>query len=382
MNKIFKIILNIFRSFSIPTFSFIISLFGISYFGKTDWGEFIYYFTWIVFLAFICGFGNKEYLLRSYSKSPSQISKFFTRNIISRSVLTLLSLALFLVFPFNIALASFVLLLLLFIYQSFESLIIYNQKFLLQIITEVIGFIIIIAILINISKYNIETLIYTFCLSFFIKICILAYFIKDHFSFKHVQFSINELKHSFSFFLILFSGWIASKIDLYIVNLTVSKDQISEYQIGITAFLLLQSISYLIISPYSKHIYRVNKKVIKKFKRILSITSIPLVLFGSCITYIILEKVVQLNLPLMFYILGGLSALPTYFFIIDIIMFYRYKKEIILMKINFFAALLNLVLTFILIKYLGISGALLSVFITQCVLLIIFKSKNENIASK
>ncbi len=382
MNKIFKVILNILRSFSIPVFSFIISLLGISYFGKTDWGEFIYYLTWILFLAFICGFGNKEYLLRSYSDFPSQISKYFTKNIISRSVLLLLSLVLFLVFPFNIAMASFSLLLLLFIYQSFDSLIIYNQKFLLQLITEVIGFLLIIAILIYISEYNLETLIYAFCISYLFKICILAYFIKDHFSLNHINFSIKELKDSLSFFLILFSGWMASKIDLYIVNLTVTKDHISEYQIGTTAFLLLQSISYLIISPYSKHIYRVNKKVIKKIKKILSITSLPLVVFGTSATYLILEVIMHLKLPLIFYIYGGLSALPTYFFIVDIMMYYRYKKEVMLMKINFFGALLNLISTFIFIRYLGISGALLSVFITQCVMLIIYKSRHENMASK
>lgn len=358
-----------------------ISLVGVKFFGKIDWGNFIYHFTWILFFAFICAFGNKDYLLRLYSNNPSKVAQYFEKNLASRAILLLLVIILFFVFPINIAKASFLLLLLLFVYQSFESLIIYSQKFLAQLIVEIIGFLIIIGSFILYPHLNLEELLYIFCLSTFIKILIISFYLKAYLLPIHFSFSLNEIKLLIPFFLIVFSGWMASKIDLYIVNLILPNDQIAEYQLGISSFLLLQSASYVIIAPFSKHLYRLNKSVILKIKKKLAFLSIPTVFLGTTIIFFILEIIIPLNLPFLFYILGGLASIPTYYFMVDILMFYRFNKEKTLMKINFFGAALNLALTYLFIRYYGIIGAMASVLITQCVFLIIYKSKNESITS-
>jgi len=379
VKKLNKIIYNVFRSFSVPLFSFSISLIGVKFFGKIDWGNFIYHFTWVLFLAFICTLGNKDYLLRLYSNSPSKISEYFTKNITSRAIVLLLVIILFFVFPLNIATASFLLLLSLFIYQSFESLIIYSQNFLLQLVVEVIGFLIIIVTFILYPDFNLIELLYIFCLSNFIKIIIIGFYLKDYFSIIHISFSLDEIKLLIPFFLIVFSGWMASKIDLYIVNIILSNKQIAEYQLGITSFLVLQSVSYVVIAPFSKHFYRLNKSAVLKIKKNLALISTPIVTLGTIIIYLILESIAKINLPNLFYLLGGLASIPTYYFIVDILMFYRFNKEKTLMKINFIGALLSLVLTYLLIQNYGIIGAMTSVLITQCFFLVIYKLKNENI---
>lgn len=375
MNRIRKIITVVSRSFSTSLFSFLISFVGIYSYGKTIWGEFIQLFTWILLIAFLTSFGNKDYLLRKYSNKPSKIALYYSNNVVSRMLLLIISIVLFFFFPFHIAIASVILIVLIFIYQSFESLIIYHQKFLKQLIAESIGFLLIITYFLVNKTYNLEMLIYVFSASFFVKISFLIIDFKKYFIVKNIHFSLDELKKSFSFFLIIFSGFIASKIDLYIVNVIMPKESISVYQIGITAFLLLQSVSYLLILPFNKHLYRLKLQSIKKIKKTLYLVALPIVVIGSFMIWFIFERIINLNLPICFYYIGGISSIPTYFFIVDIIQHYRNKEEKIILKINLIAAFINLTLSIILINKLAIIGALMSVLITQIVLVILYKTK-------
>ncbi len=377
MSKIYKIIIAVSRSFSVPLFGFLISLLGIKFYGKEYWGDFIYTFTWILLFAFLANFGNKDYLLRKYSNNPSEIAVFFTNNFLSRMLILLVSFVLFIIFPTKIAIASTILIFLIFIYQSLDSLVIYHQLFLRQLIAEVIGFALIITFFLSKKPYHLETIIYVYCISYGLKISIFLGNLKTYFSFKKGMISIQELKKSFAFFLIVFSGFIASKIDLYVVNLTMSKEHISEYQIGITAFLLLQSLAYLIILPFNKHLYRLNKDVIQKIKKQLAYISVPVVVTGTISIWFILEKIAKLDLSLVFYMFGALSSLPTYFYIMNVMLFYKQKKERIIIKISFIAAICNLILSFILIHNYGIIGGVISVFVTQLVVLVFYKLYKE-----
>ena len=136
MRKYLKIVSNIFRSFSLPIFSFTLSILGIRFFGKQNWGEFIFVLTIINFFAFLGNYGNKDFLLRKYSTNPSNIITYFSTSFSTRIVLLLVSLSLFFLVPNTIALLSILLIFLIYTYQSFDSLIIYHQRFLYQLIAE------------------------------------------------------------------------------------------------------------------------------------------------------------------------------------------------------------------------------------------------------
>jgi O-antigen/teichoic acid export membrane protein len=191
----------------------------------------------------------------------------------------------------------------------------------------------------------------------------------------YFQISFNEFKAALGFFLLGLSGWIASKADLYIVNFTMPKEQISQYQIAITAFLLIQSLSYLIIMPFNKHLYRLPLKSIAKIKRLVALISFPIVAIGTFGIWVILEKIAILNLPISFYIIGGLASLPIYFIIVDIMMYYRNNKENTILKINSLVALINIIISFLLIQKMGIMGAIISVLISKYCALSFYKFK-------
>lgn len=375
MNRLLLIGINTIRGFSGPVFNFLIALFGIKFFGKEDWGAMIYALLLVFLAVFIISWGNKDYLVRKYSAQPSKIYHAFYSNFFSRSLLLPLALLLFLFFPFSIAIWCIILVILMHSYNALESLVIYHQKFGYQFVAELLAFGIILSSIFYVENFDLQTFLKLYCFAFLVKfLCLVTNlkFWKEKFSYK---ISVNEFKATFWFFMLGLSGWVASKADLYIVNFTMPKAQISQYQIAITAFLLIQSLSYLIILPFNKHLYRLPEKSIAKIKKILALTSFPLVSVCTVILWIVLENIANSNLPVNFYVFGGLASIPIYFFIIDIIMYYKNKKESSILKINFINALLNIVLTYLLIQKMGIMGAIISVFINQCSFLCFYKFK-------
>lgn len=375
MHKLILISVNAIRGFSSPIFNFLIALFAIKFFGKENWGTMVNAILSIFLIAFLINWGNKEYLVRKYSSQPSKIFFAFYSNFFTRSLLLPLSLILLFFFPFKIAIWCILLTIIIHCYNATESLIVYNQIFGIQFIAEIIAFSIITTSIFYFEKFKLEIFLQLYCLAFFVKFLIVIINLrlwKEKFSFK---ISLNEFKAAFGFFMIGFSGWIASKIDLYIVSFTMPKEQISEYQIAITAFLLIQSLSYFIILPFNKHLYRLPEKSIQKIKKIVAAVSFPLVIISTIVIWYILEEIAQLNLPINFYVIGGLSCIPIYFFIIDIMIYYRNKKESRILKINFISAFINLILTFFLIQKMGIIGAIISVLINQCSILCFYKFK-------
>jgi len=375
MNKLVKIILNIARSISVSAFNFLIAIIGIKYLGKNNWGAFVQVLLWVYFVAFIANFGNKDFLLREFSKYPSKIHAYFVTSFISRAIFLLLSFLLIAFFPIKIALLGMLLSILIYTYQSLESLIIYNQKFLTQLIAEVFGFALICSFIFYVKQLTTQNLILAYCIAFLLKISIILFSITIDFKQTKFTFSLKQIQLLIPFFLIGFSGWLSSKIDLYVVNFQLTKAQLAEYQLLITAFLMLQGFSAMIIYPFSKHLFRLKHQTIGKIKRILIIVCFPIIIVSTFLIWFIFEKVIHLNLATNLYIIGAISALPIYFFIVDIFMLYKEKRETKVMYINFVAAFLNLIMTLLLIPIYGIKGAILSVLITQYALLFLYKFK-------
>jgi len=378
MNKLILIAINMIRGFSSPFFNFLIAIFGVKIFGKNDWGELINVILWVFLFVFILGWGNKEYLIRKYSQQPSKIYHAFYSNFLSRSLLLPISLLLIFFFPYPISIYCITLVVLMHTYNALDSLVIYHQKFGAQFITELLAFVIIFSSIFYCNDFNLVVFLRLYCLAFLSKITGLIISLKLWEQKITFQLSLKEFKEAFSFFMIAFSGWIASKIDIYIVDFYLPKEQLSEYQLLITAFLMLQSLGGLIIIPFTKHIYRTSDATIHKIQKILYLIAIPLVTIGTLGIWIIMEQFVQLNLNYTFYILGSLIALPSFFYTIDIMMLMRVHQERRVITITLIGFLISFILILLLIQEYQIFGVLLSICISQFIILTIYKTKRVN----
>ena len=373
MRKLITIGINTIQGFANPAFNFLIVVSGVKIFGKTDWASLINVMLWVLFTTFMFGWGNRDHLLRKYSEDPRKMYHAFFSNFLSRCLLLPFALLLFLFFPTEIAIWAIVLVLLTFIYSSLSTLVVYHQKFGAQLFAEISAFGIIFGSLFYFENFNLETFLKIYASAFIIKLIVLSLqmnFWKEPFSAK---ISIQEFKAGLPFFVLGLSGWLISKVDIYAVDFYLEKSQLSEYQILITAFLMLQALSAYITIPFTKHVYRVSEEVVQKIKHKLYIVSLPLTILGGFIIWFVMEYIVVLGFSYEYYILGGLIALPCYFYTLNIMELMKNHKERIIIYISFFGVFVNISLIFLLIENYEIFGVLLSVCITQWMVLIAFK---------
>lgn len=378
MNRFLQLFFSLLRLVTIPLFNFLILFLGVNFYGKENWGLFISISIWIYFLAFISRWSGQNYLIKEFSKNTSNYLSLFYSNTIERSLLLLPSLVLFLFYPMPIALYSITLLILIFIYNTFEILIVYKQRLELQFIVEIIGIGIIFIGFCLLPNFNLSHILLLFCLSFLFKIIILLFNFKLKLNDITLHFSTQNLITSFPFFLIGLSGWLTSKCDIYITSYFFSKKELAEYQILINCFTLLQAIPAYLILPINKHLFRIPEKSILKIKSKISYFTLPIVLTTTVSIWLLLKLVFQINFSFLIYFFAALSTVPTFFYTVDILQFYRKEKEKIIIKYSFTSIILNLLMSIILIPYFKILGVVIAVCISQWLYLFLILKENKN----
>jgi hypothetical protein len=128
MNRLLQLFFSLTKLVSVPLISFLTLFLGIHFYGKENWGEFISVTIWIYFLAFLAKWSGQNYMIRAMSKNTTNYMSLFYSNMLERSIFLLPSILFFLTYPFSIAAASLILLIVVFVYNSFDALIIYKQK--------------------------------------------------------------------------------------------------------------------------------------------------------------------------------------------------------------------------------------------------------------
>lgn len=375
MRKLILIGVNTLQGFANPAFNFIIVVLGVRFFGKENWGTLINIMLWVFFCSFILTWGNRDYLLRIYSNNPSKIYKAFFSNLLSRSLLIPFTLLLFIFFSIEVATLSILLILVIFLYNSLNTLVVYYQKFKAQLIAEIIGFSCLLFSIFYIDTFDLTLFLKIYTSVFIIKLIALSLqlnFWKETFQ---ATLSLNEFKQGFPFFILGLSGWLISKIDIYLVGFFLDNGQLSEYQLLITAFLMLQALAAFITIPFTKHIYRLPNHVVKKVKQKLYFVSIPLSISGGFIIWLIMEYFIKLSFSYTYYIVGVLIALPCFFYTINIMELLKCHKENKIIYFNFIGLLINSCLVLLLIKPYAILGVLISVCITQWAILLCYKTE-------
>ncbi len=378
MNRFLQLFFSVLKLVSTPLFNFLILFWGIKIYDKENWGRFISISIWIYLIAFIAKWSGQNYLIKEFSKNTSNYLNIFYSNILERCVLLLPSILLLFIFPFQEAIAAIILLILLFIYNSYEVLINYNQKFQLQFLAEIIGMIIIFIGFILFPVYNLTTVFYIFCTSYFFKIYLFFVTFKNSFEKIKIHFSFINLAYTFPFFLIGFSGWLASKCDIYIVSIFFSKKELSEYQILMSCFIILQAIPAYLILPVNKHLFRLSQIPVKKIKKKLTLIALPIILLSSLLIWWVITFVIQIQFPFLVYFFASLSTVPSFFYMVDMMQLYKKNKEKIIMKFSFFTASLNLLMILLLAPNFRILGTIISICIAQWLyLLFILKENNK-----
>lgn len=372
-NRISVILQNSINSLITPALSVLFSYFIIRKYDAGLWGGFVYYLIIVNLAVHILGWGNKEYLLREFSRDASMISRKWIGSFTSRIIFIP---AVFI--PYYFLSGSFVVLmlmsaltLLLFIYQSFDVLITFERKFMISVYAEITSFIILAILILSFGVSGMESLLALYVCSIIVKPVFLAVFFRNNI-FKEMligeSISLKYFKYAFPFFIIGFTGMIQSRIDIYSVGYFLNKESLGKYQVIVNFLSVFQSASVFIVAPYVKDIYRLKTESIRKMSRNVLLTGIGL-LFPFIITlYIALVLIYKFDLSADYYFYSALYILPVYYYIVMVYAHYKHGKQNTVIWITITGIAAGLISNIYLTPIMGIKGALLSGGISQVIL--------------
>ncbi len=240
----------------------LISLVIIHFNSLELWGEFTEALIAVNFLSVLLAFGNKDYLVRAFSSHPSTLNTQWNKIFWSRA--PLLIFALVCLYSINNNTSLFLIcavwLILNFIQQSFDSLVLFFKNFRQTLLIELLSSLLLLGILIFIgNKITLQLLLISYAGAQAMRTLLLLGMYWAHFDFPRSSFfSLGELKKLMPFFLLGLGGFLIDKADLLCVSIYLPHSEKASYQIisnlcnmGIVA-------ASMVLVPFTKNIYRIN----------------------------------------------------------------------------------------------------------------------------
>lgn len=364
IRRIWLIVANSFNSLVVPIFSVLISLLVVRTVSVELWGSFVGLLIIVQFAAHILGWGNKEYLLRAFSREPQHIAELWQSSLITRLILFggVLVVLIWVNLPPTQLLGMTLWTLLLVLQQAYDAVIVYRRDFLFSISVEVIGVgVLLVFIWQRGSNLNLDDLLSWHVLVTAGKTLALTWRSRWLLWMQwlgRVQWSYF-VKAS-SFFLLGLSGMLGSRIDLYSVNALLSAGELAQYQVFIGLMLYLQALAAFIITPFIKTIYQLDFSAIVKLSWRFLLLSLLLVPSGVFIVAVVLSQVYRIDLPFAMYGWGVIFVIPMYYSLPIIYGLYKAERQRTVLLVNLLGIPGNLGFNLILIPRFGILGALMA----------------------
>ena len=352
--------------------------------SPANWGMFVKVLILVSIIGHVANWGNRDFLLRQFSTYPSKIASSFYSSLAARSMILMPAIVVLWYCDFEVGwLWVSMWLILYFIYQSFDVIIVYHRRFRWATAVEVIGLLIILLpIIFRFEIPSTYSIIKLYTASYLIRCTLLAILVRWPSGVpKSIEGSFAYFRQSFPFFIIGFSGLLQSKIDLYTISFFLGESQIGTYQILMGFLLAIQAASAFLLTPFAKNIMRVPDKTVRKLSNSSIRLGLILVVVGIFCTRFILDSLYHIELDLTYYLIGAAFALPPFFYLSQIYQLYGHGKEKVVVWLNLVGAGLNMVLTILLIKGLGMLGALIATALVQWGLLISYLLLCNNLRS-
>lgn len=374
INKLFAVISNGAAQVIPGALNLMVSVIVVRLFSAEWWGriielQLVYYVT-----GSIVSWGNKEYLLREFSKNPAHIHALFRKGFSTRALYLLLPccvLLLFLYDPF-ISLNLMVWVSSRFIIQSYESVSTYEKKFVPFILSEGSAFLVMaIGFFLWPGPLTYRDLILLLSLGYLAKVPVVV------FSFRQYPvLSITDrkqLKYSWLFFVLAFTGFLSTKIDLAVVDILMPKSELAMYQVITNFFILIRTASAFILYPFVKNIYRFSIQTIEKSARHLLLAGLGICIAGLAVQFTLIKTVYLFEVPFLWYIYGAVYILPGFWFSPFVFYLFGEHKQHLVIYGNLLSMITSICLCFALIPLFGIPGALVAIAIPQILLMVFFR---------
>lgn len=319
------------------------------------WGEMVQLLLWTGLAGNIMAWGNKDYLVRSFSIDPSSIGASWQHSFGSRSLLlpAMLVLLLFIPMPLPVMVWTGLLLTAKFIYMSYDALIVFRRKFAVTLLLESAGFIFIGAGIFYLQPADLSVLLSCFAIAEMLKsIAVVLLFRNAVLPLPFRDYDSNYFKSAFSFFLLYFTGMLASRVDLICITTFFDKAAVARYQVLMSFLQAIQLFIPILLIPYLSFIYRLPVASIRKMALRLFIVGMLIAAIAVFSSSVLLPVIYRFQYDPVVFLLGWLMVIPGFYYAPLIYRLFKNNRQHIVVLISLLFIVLTVALIFILIKIL------------------------------
>ncbi len=345
-----------------------------------SWGEVVPYLLFLDIGFSIIAWGATPFLIREFSFHPKDIKSIWSQSFYSRSpLLILFLLVIFLsIFSSNIKIILVVLAIARYIYHSFEPLIQFERKFILSLITELLGLaVFLIPIFLFSGSMETSSLILLLAASILLKAIISLITFR---SFITIQWPQKEYYlAAFPFLLLTFSAMLQQRADLYCVAYFLPKEDTAKYQVFINLLIFAQFLASLLLSPFAKNIFRLSKRSLLKLERKFIIQGIPLSMACILGIFLLMKFLYLLQLSLTMYTLGFFYIFVFYTYLLKNYELGKSKQQMKVSVFSFASSAVNIILSIWLTPLLHLEGALIAGLVSQLFMTVLYNYKSIHV---
>jgi O-antigen/teichoic acid export membrane protein len=183
--------------------------------------------------------------------------------------------------------------------------------------------------------------------------------------------SRGELRRSWPFFGLTFSGALQSRIDLYVVAALLPDPVVGTYQVLTSFVLLVQSLAGALLGPIVPALYRLSRAGVRRGARRLGLAGLGVATAGIAVTWLAMTWLYHVDLPPGALLAAWIAMLPVYGYLPLIHLAFRDGDERIVLAANLAGIAVAGAGAVLLAPSLGLTGAMLAAAAAQVAILVL-----------
>lgn len=370
----------------LPVFNVLVSLLVIRQTSAAVWGEFVQVLLVVQLGVHIVNWGNKEYLLRAFSRQPGELGRLWQTAFFTRWLLFPVFMAVMALWGWPAAWLPMIWVWAagLVVAQSFEALVLFRRAFVFALVVELAAVVALVAgVLVLGSQVTAGGLVALFAVTQAGKAAaFLLYFRASVLTRRRGRIDPAWFGLAFPFYLLGFTGMLQSRVDLYSVSALMTPADVGRYQVLTGLLLTIQAMANFILLPFVKTVYRLKTAVIFKISWRLFGLGLLLVPPALVVAGWLLRHLYHFDISILLLVVGGLYVLPIYFTLPIIYALYKADRQREVLYVNLANIGLDLGLNILWIPRWGLLGALLSTTLTSWLTLVFYWVRGRQLVDR
>lgn len=367
----------------LPLMSPLVSLLVVRLASPELWGAFVGVAIITQLGAHVVGWGNKEYLLRQFSRNPAGLAAAWQTSLLTRLALFAgfgVAAALLASTP-TLALLMAVWCLALALDQSYDVVVQYRKAFLFATLVELGSLGALAAVVAALgAALTLETLVGLFAAAHLLQALALAYrFRRVTLPGMAARFEGGYFRAALPFFLLGLSGLLQSRVDLYTASALLPPPDVAQYQVLTSLLIYVQTIAYFVLAPFARSIYRMREGAIAKLTLRLVLFGLLIVVPALAAIYGALTVLYRFDVAPLLLVVGGVFVLPAFWYLPTIYSFYRENRQGEVLAINVLGAATSLGLSLLLMPRLGLAGGIAAAATAQWTMLGLYAIRRRSL---